>query len=113
MAVTDGEAAHECAGRAAAFTDLGVRLLGADGATRIISFFSVGMILARARSFASLNMAATLRCSAAVDAVQGDRLIVLRSRRQHAAATAGHRHQPLADRYAKLRTALPDACRTT
>jgi len=63
---------------AAAFSDLGFRLLGADGATRIISyvvsgigFLGAGVILKDGGSIRGLNTAATLWCSAAVGAFAG------------------------------------------
>lgn len=63
---------------AAAFTDLGTRLLGADGATRIVSyvvsgigFLGAGVILKEGTQIRGLNTAATLWCSAAVGAFAG------------------------------------------
>jgi putative Mg2+ transporter-C (MgtC) family protein len=63
---------------AAAFTDLGARLLGPDGATRIISyvvsgigFLGAGVILKEGTQIRGLNTAATLWCSAAVGAFAG------------------------------------------
>jgi putative Mg2+ transporter-C (MgtC) family protein len=63
---------------AAAFTDLGIRLLGAEGATRIISyivsgigFLGAGVILKEGTQIRGLNTAATLWCSAAVGAFAG------------------------------------------
>ena len=63
---------------AAAFTDLGLRLLGADGATRIISyvvsgigFLGAGVILKDGTNIRGLNTAATLWCSAAVGTLAG------------------------------------------
>jgi putative Mg2+ transporter-C (MgtC) family protein len=63
---------------AAAFTDLGIRLMGADGATRIISyivsgigFLGAGVILKEGTQIRGLNTAATLWCSAAVGAFAG------------------------------------------
>src|ERR1700759_2260858 len=63
---------------AAAFTDLGTRLLGTDGATRIISyivsgigFLGAGVILKEGTQIRGLNTAATLWCSAAVGAFAG------------------------------------------
>lgn len=57
---------------AAAFTDLGMRLLGPDGATRIIAyvvsgigFLGAGVILTDGTNIRGLNTAATLWCSAA------------------------------------------------
>ncbi len=66
---------------AAAFSDLGLRLLGADGATRVISyvisgigFLGAGVILKDGTNIRGLNTAATLWCSAAVGALSGSRL---------------------------------------
>jgi len=63
---------------AAAFTDLGMRLLGAEGATRIIAyvvsgigFLGAGVILKDGAQIRGLNTAATLWCSAAVGAFAG------------------------------------------
>jgi putative Mg2+ transporter-C (MgtC) family protein len=63
---------------AAAFTDLGVRLLGDEGATRIIAyvvsgigFLGAGVILKDGAQIRGLNTAATLWCSAAVGAFSG------------------------------------------
>jgi putative Mg2+ transporter-C (MgtC) family protein len=63
---------------AAAFADMGVRLLGAEGATRIISyivsgigFLGAGVILKDGTNIRGLNTAATLWCSAAVGAFAG------------------------------------------
>jgi putative Mg2+ transporter-C (MgtC) family protein len=63
---------------AAAFTDLGTRMLGADGATRIIAyivsgigFLGAGVILKEGTQIRGLNTAATLWCSAAVGAFAG------------------------------------------
>jgi putative Mg2+ transporter-C (MgtC) family protein len=63
---------------AAAFADLGTRLLGPDGATRIISyivsgigFLGAGVILKEGTQIRGLNTAATLWCSAAVGAFAG------------------------------------------
>src|SRR3984957_4702600 len=63
---------------AAAFTDLGTRLLGPDRATRIISyivsgigFLGAGVILKEGTQIRGLNTAATLWCSAAVGAFAG------------------------------------------
>src|ERR1700709_2263049 len=60
---------------AAAFTDLGSRLLGADGATRIISyvvsgigFLGAGVILKEGTQIRGLNTASPLGCSPAVGA---------------------------------------------
>jgi putative Mg2+ transporter-C (MgtC) family protein len=66
---------------AAAFSDLGLRLLGAEGATRIISyivsgigFLGAGVILKDGTNIRGLNTAATLWCSAAVGTLSGSRL---------------------------------------
>ncbi len=66
---------------AAAFTALGSRLLGADGATRIIAyvvsgigFLGAGVILKDGGTVRGLNTAATLWCSAAVGAFAGSGL---------------------------------------
>ncbi len=66
---------------AAAFTDLGIRLLAADGATRIISyvisgigFLGAGVILKDGTNIRGLNTAATLWCSAAVGTLAGSGL---------------------------------------
>lgn len=63
---------------AAAFADLGLRLLGAEGATRIIAyivsgigFLGAGVILKDGTNIRGLNTAATLWCSAAVGAFSG------------------------------------------
>ncbi len=63
---------------AAAFADLGLRLLGTDGATRIISyvvsgigFLGAGVILKDGTNIRGLNTAATLWCSAAVGTLSG------------------------------------------
>jgi putative Mg2+ transporter-C (MgtC) family protein len=63
---------------AAAFTDLGLRMTGADGAVRIIAyvvsgigFLGAGVILKDGTSIRGLNTAATLWCSAAVGATAG------------------------------------------
>jgi putative Mg2+ transporter-C (MgtC) family protein len=63
---------------AAAFTDLGVRLAGHEGATRIISyvvsgigFLGAGVILKDGTNIRGLNTAATLWCSAAVGTFAG------------------------------------------
>src|ERR1700735_4687937 len=63
---------------AAAFSDLGLRLLGAEGATRIISyvvsgigFLGAGVILKDGTNIRGLNTAATLWCSAAVGTLSG------------------------------------------
>ena len=62
----------------AAFADLGLRLLSADGATRIVAyvvsgigFLGAGVILKDGASIRGLNTAATLWCSAAVGAFAG------------------------------------------
>nr|WP_294544178.1 MgtC/SapB family protein [uncultured Rhodopila sp.] len=67
---------------AAAFTDLGARLLGPDGSTRIISyivsgigFLGAGVILKEGTQIRGLNTAATLWCSAAVGAFAGAALL--------------------------------------
>jgi putative Mg2+ transporter-C (MgtC) family protein len=66
---------------AAAFTDLGMRLLGVEGATRIIAyvisgigFLGAGVILKDGANVRGLNTAATLWCSAAVGTLSGSRL---------------------------------------
>ncbi len=63
---------------AAAFSDLGFRLLGAEGATRIIAyvvsgigFLGAGVILKDGTTIRGLNTAATLWCSAAVGTLSG------------------------------------------
>jgi putative Mg2+ transporter-C (MgtC) family protein len=63
---------------AAAFADLGLRMLGAEGATRIIAyvvsgigFLGAGVILKDGTNVRGLNTAATLWCSAAVGAFAG------------------------------------------
>jgi len=63
---------------AAAFSDLGMRLLGAEGATRIVAyvvsgigFLGAGVILKDGTNIRGLNTAATLWCSAAVGASAG------------------------------------------
>lgn len=63
---------------AAAFTDLGFRLIGAEGATRIIAyvvsgigFLGAGVILKDGTNIRGLNTAATLWCSAAVGTFAG------------------------------------------
>ncbi len=63
---------------AAAFADLGIRLLGAEGATRLISyvvsgigFLGAGVILKDGTQIRGLNTAATLWCSAAVGCFAG------------------------------------------
>ncbi len=63
---------------AAAFADIGMRLTGAEGATRIISyvvsgigFLGAGVILKDGTSIRGLNTAATLWCSAAVGTIAG------------------------------------------
>lgn len=67
---------------AAAFADMGLRLLGAEGATRIISyivsgigFLGAGVILKDGTNIRGLNTAATLWCSAAVGAFAGGGLL--------------------------------------
>jgi len=66
---------------AAAFADLGYRLLGPDGATRIISyvvsgigFLGAGVILKDGINIRGLNTAATLWCSAALGTLAGSGL---------------------------------------
>jgi len=66
---------------AAAFSDLGMRLLGTEGATRIISyvvsgigFLGAGVILKDGTNIRGLNTAATLWCSAAIGTFAGSRL---------------------------------------
>jgi putative Mg2+ transporter-C (MgtC) family protein len=66
---------------AAAFADMGWRLMGAEGATRIISyivsgigFLGAGVILKDGTNIRGLNTAATLWCSAAVGAFAGSGL---------------------------------------
>ncbi|HUB48250.1 MAG TPA: MgtC/SapB family protein [Acetobacteraceae bacterium] len=68
---------------AAAFADMGLRLAGADGATRVISyivsgigFLGAGVILKDGTNIRGLNTAATLWCSAAVGAFCGGGLRV-------------------------------------
>ena len=68
---------------AAAFANLGLRLLGPEGATRIISyvvsgigFLGAGVILKDGANIVGLNTAATLWCSAAVGAFAGSGLAV-------------------------------------
>jgi putative Mg2+ transporter-C (MgtC) family protein len=68
---------------AAAFADLGLRLMGAEGATRIIAyivsgigFLGAGVILKDGTNIRGLNTAATLWCSAAVGAFSGAGLLV-------------------------------------
>ncbi len=63
---------------AAAFADLGMRLLGTEGATRIVAyvvsgigFLGAGVILKDGINIRGLNTAATLWCSAAVGAFAG------------------------------------------
>ncbi|MCX8252705.1 MAG: MgtC/SapB family protein [Beijerinckiaceae bacterium] len=67
---------------AAAFAELGFRLLGAEGATRIISyvvsgigFLGAGVILKDGTNIRGLNTAATLWCSAAIGAFAGSGLL--------------------------------------
>ncbi|MCQ8277292.1 MgtC/SapB family protein [Acetobacteraceae bacterium KSS8] len=66
---------------AAAFCDLGARLLGPEGATRIIAyvvsgigFLGAGVILKDGTQIRGLNTAATLWCSAAVGTLAGSHL---------------------------------------
>ena len=66
---------------AAAFADMGLRLTGTDGATRVISyivsgigFLGAGVILKDGTNIRGLNTAATLWCSAAVGAFCGSGL---------------------------------------
>ena len=66
---------------AAAFSDLGMRLLGAEGATRVIAyvisgigFLDAGVILKDGTNIRGLNTAATLWCSAAVGTLSGSRM---------------------------------------
>ncbi len=68
---------------AAAFTDMGMRLLGPEGATRIISyivsgigFLGAGVIMKEGTHVRGLNTAATLWSSAAVGAFAGSGLPV-------------------------------------
>ena len=63
---------------AAAFADLGLRLLGAEGATRMVAyvvsgigFLGAGVILKDGTNIVGLNTAATLWCSAAVGTFAG------------------------------------------
>lgn len=67
---------------AAAFADMGLRLTGAEGATRIIAyvvsgigFLGAGVILKDGTNIRGLNTAATLWCSAAVGAFCGSGLL--------------------------------------
>jgi putative Mg2+ transporter-C (MgtC) family protein len=67
---------------AAAFADMGLRLAGAGGATRIIAyvvsgigFLGAGVILKDGTNIRGLNTAATLWCSAAVGAFAGGGLL--------------------------------------
>jgi putative Mg2+ transporter-C (MgtC) family protein len=69
-----------CVG-AAAFADLGLRIMGPEGATRIISyvvsgigFLGAGVILKDGANIRGLNTAATLWCSAAVGTFAGSLL---------------------------------------
>jgi len=62
----------------AAFSDIGVRLMGGEGATRIVSyvvsgigFLGAGVIMKEGTNVRGLNTAATLWCSAAVGACAG------------------------------------------
>lgn len=68
---------------AAAFTDLGLRLRGVEGATQIIAyvvsgigFLGAGVILKDGTNIRGLNTAATLWCSAAVGAFCGGGLVL-------------------------------------
>jgi putative Mg2+ transporter-C (MgtC) family protein len=68
---------------AAAFTDMGMRLLGPEGATRIISyivsgigFLGAGVIMKEGTNVRGLNTAATLWSSAAVGAFAGSGLAI-------------------------------------
>lgn len=68
---------------AAAFADMGVRLAGTAGATRIIAyivsgigFLGAGVILKDGTNIRGLNTAATLWCSAAVGAFAGSGLLL-------------------------------------
>jgi putative Mg2+ transporter-C (MgtC) family protein len=68
---------------AAAFADLGLRLNGVDGATRIIAyivsgigFLGAGVIMKEGTNVRGLNTAATLWCSAAVGAFSGSGLVI-------------------------------------
>ena len=67
---------------AVAFADMGLRLTGAEGATRIIAyivsgigFLGAGVILKDGTNIRGLNTAATLWCSAAVGAFSGSGLL--------------------------------------
>ena len=67
---------------AAAFADMGLRLLGPEGSTRIIAyvvsgigFLGAGVILKDGTNIRGLNTAATLWCSAAVGAFAGGGLL--------------------------------------
>ena len=67
---------------AAAFADMGLRLAGSEGATRIIAyivsgigFLGAGVILKDGTNIRGLNTAATLWCSAAVGAFCGAGLL--------------------------------------
>ena len=67
---------------AAAFVDLGLRVAGADGGVRVISyvvsgigFLGAGVIMKEGAQVRGLNTAATLWASAAVGAFAGSRLI--------------------------------------
>jgi putative Mg2+ transporter-C (MgtC) family protein len=67
---------------ASAFADLGLRLMGVEGATRIISyvvsgigFLGAGVILKDGTNIRGLNTAATLWCSAAVGTLSGSGLL--------------------------------------
>ena len=66
---------------AAAFAEVGMRLLGPEGATRIIAyvvsgigFLGAGVIMKEGGAVRGLNTAATLWCSAAVGALAGSAL---------------------------------------
>lgn len=66
---------------AAAFSDLGMRLFGAEGGTRIIAyvvsgigFLGAGVIVKDGTNIRGLNTAATLWCSGAVGAFSGSGL---------------------------------------
>ncbi|MBT3069515.1 MgtC/SapB family protein [Rhodomicrobium sp. Az07] len=68
---------------AAAFADLGFRVMGPEGVTRIVSyivsgigFLGAGVILKDGTNIRGLNTAATLWCSAAVGALAGAGLLI-------------------------------------
>ncbi|WP_448192732.1 MgtC/SapB family protein [Azospirillum sp. sgz301742] len=68
---------------AAAFADIGMRLLGAEGGTRIVAyvvsgigFLGAGVIMKEGTNVRGLNTAATLWCSAAVGACSGCGLLL-------------------------------------